>query len=150
MIRTVLIFLLLLGSIWLGVQLHNDPGYVLIALNHWTIEVTVWTALLTILTLFFILHLLLLSLSWVMHLPLRWKHRLAMRRSRRTQEKDKLNKSRELKKSLSLKKTPEAYFALGALLDEINDTSGACATYREGLRYVLSQPTRLDGYEVLK
>jgi HemY protein len=73
MIRTLLIFLLFLVSVCLGVQVHNDPGYVLIALNHWTIESTVWTMLITILFVFFILHLFLLSLNWVLHLPKRWR-----------------------------------------------------------------------------
>ena len=138
MIRTTLIFLLLLGSVWLGVQLHNEPGYVLVALNHWTVEVTVWTALVTIMALFFILHALLLSLSWVIHLPQRWDRWLARRGAIRAQEKSHIDKSRTLKKSLALKKTPEAYLALGELLDDLNDTAGACATYREGLRYALS------------
>ena len=138
MIRTTLIFLLLLGSVWLGVQLHNDPGYVLVALNHWTVEVTVWTALITILTLFFILHLFLLSLSWVIHLPERWKHWLAKRRAQRALTKQHLDTTRALKKSLAFKKTPEAYFALGELLDDLHDTAGACATYREGLRCALA------------
>jgi uncharacterized protein HemY len=138
MIRTSLIFLLLLGSIWLGVQLHNDPGYVLVALNHWTLEVTVWTALITILTLFFILHLFLLSLSWVIHLPQRWNRWLTRRHVQHAQEKSHLDKRRALQKSLALKKTPEAYFALGELLNDLNDTAGACATYREGLRCALS------------
>lgn len=138
MIRATLIFLLLLGSVWLGVQLHNDPGYVLLALNHWTIEVTVWTALVTILTLFFILHLFLLSLSWLIHLPQRWNRWLAQRGAQKAQAKSYLDKSRALKKSLERKKTPEAYFALGELLNDLNDTAGACATYREGLRYALS------------
>jgi uncharacterized protein HemY len=138
MIRTLLIFLLLLGSVWLGVQLHDDPGYVLVVLNHWSVEVTVWTALITVLTVFFILHLFLLSLSWVIHLPQKWTHWLARRSAKRALTKSHLEKTRALKKNLALKKTPEAYLALGQLLDDLNDTAGACATYREGLKHLLS------------
>ena len=138
MTRTAFIFLLLLGSVWLGVQLHDDPGYVLIALNHWTIEATVWTMLVTLVFLFFIFQISLLSLSWVIHLPHRWHQWFLQRRLHRIKRKKFLAQKRALKQSLDISNTPEAYFALGQLLDEIKDTSGACSTYREGLRRALT------------
>jgi uncharacterized protein HemY len=139
MIRAVFIFLLLLASIWLGIQLHDDPGYVLIALNHWTIEATVWTMLISLMLLFFILQISLLSFSWVIYLPHRWNQWLLQRRLRHLQRKKFLAQKRALKQSLNISDTPEAYFALGQLLDEIKDTSGACSTYREGLRRALAK-----------
>jgi HemY protein len=57
MIRVLCIFLLLLGSVLLGIQLHNDPGYVLIAINHWTIESSLWVALFALLLIVTITHL---------------------------------------------------------------------------------------------
>jgi uncharacterized protein HemY len=138
MIRTLLIFLLLLASVCLGVQLHNDPGYVLIALNHWTIESTVWTMLATVLCVFFILHLFLLSLNWVLHLPKRWRYWQFKRSTERTIKKHSLEKANELKQMLTLKTTPEAYFTLGQLLEDLHDTQGASTAYREGLKRALS------------
>lgn len=138
MIRTLLIFLLLLGSVWLGVQLHNDPGYVLIALNHWTLEATVWTMLTTILCLFFVLHLFLLSLNWVLHLPQRFRYWRFKRKTAHIIKKRSFEKTNELKQMLALKTTPEAYFTLGQLLDNLNDPQGALTAYREGLKRALS------------
>lgn len=59
MIRTVYDFLILLGSIFLGIQLQHDPGYVLVTLNHWSMETSLWVALFGLLLLFVFLHLLL-------------------------------------------------------------------------------------------
>ncbi|RUR12024.1 heme biosynthesis HemY N-terminal domain-containing protein [Legionella sp. km772] len=56
MIRALCVFLLLLASVLLGLQLHNDPGYVLISINHWTIETTLWFALFLVLFAFIIIH----------------------------------------------------------------------------------------------
>lgn len=56
MIRVLCIFLVLLGSVLLGIQLQHDPGYVLIGISHWTIETTLWIALFALLLAFIILH----------------------------------------------------------------------------------------------
>jgi len=56
MIRLLLAFIILLGSVYLGVQLNKDPGYILIEMNHWTIETTVWIAIFALILLFFIMH----------------------------------------------------------------------------------------------
>ena len=56
MIRLAQVFLLLLASAWLGVQLYHDPGYVLIAMNKWTIETTLGVAIPGLILLFLILH----------------------------------------------------------------------------------------------
>lgn len=59
MIRILFAFIILLGSVYLGIQLNYDPGYVLIAINHWTIETTLWVALFGLLFLFILTHILL-------------------------------------------------------------------------------------------
>lgn len=87
MIRAVFIFLLLLTSVWLGVQLKHDPGYLLIAIHHWTIETTLWIAIIAILMIFCALHMLLLLLHWIIHLPTSWKNWRAKRRSQNAQAK---------------------------------------------------------------
>ena len=85
-IRSVLIFVLLLASVWLGVQLHLDPGYVLIAIHHWTIESTLVVALLGLSLFFLMLHGLLLLLHWIAHTPQSWRHWRALRRTHNAQE----------------------------------------------------------------
>lgn len=56
MIRAITTFVVLLGAVYLGIMLSKDPGYVLIAVNHWTIETTFWVATVGLLLLFLILH----------------------------------------------------------------------------------------------
>src|SRR5690606_25675395 len=47
------------GSVYLGIQLNYDPGYVLIAINHWTVETTLWVAVCGLLLLYILTHLVL-------------------------------------------------------------------------------------------
>lgn len=86
MLRAVLIFALLLASVWLGVQLHFDPGYVLIAIHHWTIESTLIVAILGLSLFFLMLHGLLLLLHWIAHTPQSFRDWRALRRSHHAQE----------------------------------------------------------------
>lgn len=85
MIRAVLIFLLLLASVWLGIQLQHDPGYLLIAIHHWTIETTVWIAIIGLILLFLVMHTFLLLLHWVLHIPQSWSNMLTKRRIQNAQ-----------------------------------------------------------------
>ena len=84
---TLRLFILLLASIWLGVQLYHDPGYLLIAINHWTIETTLGLAVPCLVFLFFIFHALLLLSHWITHTPKSWRAWQAKRRSHNAQEK---------------------------------------------------------------
>lgn len=85
MIRALLIFLLLLASVWLGIQLQHDPGYLLIAIHHWTIETTVWVAVIGLILVFILLHTFLLLLHWIIHIPTSWRDWLAKRRIQHAQ-----------------------------------------------------------------
>jgi HemY protein len=69
MIRLLLAFFVLLGAIVLGVQLNKDPGYVLIAMNHWTVETTLWVLILSLMLLFLLLYLTLRLCHKVAHTP---------------------------------------------------------------------------------
>ncbi len=80
MIRVLFIFALLLVSGWLGVQLSKDPGYVLIAMNHWTIESTLVIAIVGILVVFFLLYLFFRLSLKIIHFPSRFKAWLKRRR----------------------------------------------------------------------
>jgi HemY protein len=59
MIRVLIAFIILLGSVYLGIQLNYDPGYVLVAINHWTVETTLWVAICGLLLVFILTHLVL-------------------------------------------------------------------------------------------
>lgn len=87
MIRIVVIFLLLLASVYIGTQLQHDPGYVLIAINHWTLETTVWVAIIALFLIFALLHSLLALLHWTVYLPTRWSKWSTKRRIHHAQAK---------------------------------------------------------------
>ena len=87
MIRVLLAFLLLLGSVWLGVQLQHDPGYLLISINHWTVETTLWVAIIGLFLLFVFFHTLLLVIHWVINFPTAWNNWQIKRRVQSAQAK---------------------------------------------------------------
>lgn len=72
MIRLLFAFLILFAAVALGTQLHKDPGYVLVAINHWTIETTVWIALFSLSLLFFIFYFFLRLCQKIAHSPAAW------------------------------------------------------------------------------
>lgn len=80
MIKLILIFLLLLVSVWLGVQLQHDKGYILIAVNHWSIETTLWIGILALVVAFFLLHFSLVFFSWLASLSTSWRQWRVKRR----------------------------------------------------------------------
>lgn len=88
--RLLLLFIVLITSVWLGVQLNHDPGYLLISINHWTIETTLWFALLSALILFFLLHGLLLLLNRLGQLPISyhsWRTKQRLLKAQATTQK---------------------------------------------------------------
>ncbi len=87
MIRTLQIFVILLISAWLGVQLYHDPGYVLIAMNQWTIETTLGIAIPSLILLFLLLHSMLLLVHWLIHIPRSWRDWLVKHRAHNAQVK---------------------------------------------------------------
>lgn len=74
MIRLFLAFFILLAAIILGVQLNKDPGYVLIAINHWTIETTLWILIVVVILLFITLYLTLRLGHKISRTPLAIRH----------------------------------------------------------------------------
>lgn len=85
MIRIVFIFLLLMVSIGIGLQLSHDPGYVLIAINHWTIETTLLIAIMGLLLIIISLHSLLTLLNRLIHLPSNYQQWRIKRRALKAQ-----------------------------------------------------------------
>lgn len=87
MIKTLLVLLCLFLFVCLGVQLHGDPGYVLIVLRHWSVESTVWVLLGAILVAFTLLHFLFVFYNKTMHLPSFWQDWRGKRRAQRAHNK---------------------------------------------------------------
>ncbi|OCH98179.1 protoporphyrinogen oxidase [Legionella jamestowniensis] len=87
MIRILIIFLVLLVSVWIGVQLNRDPGYLLIAINHWTVETNLWVAILGLILAFFLLHTLLLLVSKITTIPEAYRNWQSKRRQQKAQAK---------------------------------------------------------------
>ena len=81
MMRILIAFVILLASVLIGIQLSNDPGYVLITINHWIIETTAGIVLFTLLLLFILGHMFLQLCHKIARLPhtlSEWNaHRLA-------------------------------------------------------------------------
>lgn len=73
MIRIVFIFALLLASGWAGIQLSQDPGYVIIGFKHWTVETTLWFAIFALLFMVAFIYFLLGFIKRVIHIPARFR-----------------------------------------------------------------------------
>lgn len=69
--RLLVFFLIIVGAIWLGLKIHQQPGYIVVGYKHWVIETTAWFLSLLILLCFLIFHLLLNLLRGIFHLPKR-------------------------------------------------------------------------------
>lgn len=77
--RILLILFVLAFSIWLGLQLNQDPGYILISFKRWTMEMTLWVGLILFGLLFLLLHYLFLLFRSVKRSSAKW-HRWKIRR----------------------------------------------------------------------
>lgn len=54
--KLIFILLLLAFSVWLGWKIQQDSGYVLVTYGHWSIECSLWTAIILLLLLFIVLY----------------------------------------------------------------------------------------------
>ena len=72
-VKLIIFLLLLLGAAWVGWEIHQDPGYVLINFRNSQIEMTLWAAILILIILFFVLYFLLRLIVQSSHWPSRWR-----------------------------------------------------------------------------
>ncbi|MCX7116249.1 MAG: tetratricopeptide repeat protein [Gammaproteobacteria bacterium] len=76
--RLLFLLVLLFAAVFLGLQLHNDPGFVLISTQTWTIETPLWVTVILLISAFFLLHFFYLLLRFVYKAPAsfrNWYHR---------------------------------------------------------------------------
>jgi HemY protein len=83
------IFLLVLAlSVWIGVNITADPGYVLITWHQLALEMPLWLVLLILLVSFILIYCLIRTISYLVTLPKKWRHNLNNRRLNKTQALD--------------------------------------------------------------
>lgn len=87
--RLLILFLILLGATVLGLQLNQDPGYVLITLNHWSLETTVWVGAMVLIICFFIFHAILVLCQSLLQAPQSARNFWLKKRSLRAQQQTK-------------------------------------------------------------
>ncbi|MES2142341.1 MAG: heme biosynthesis HemY N-terminal domain-containing protein [Pseudomonadota bacterium] len=70
--RFFIFLLVLIFSVWIGVEIANDPGYVLITRHKLALEMPLWLALVGLLVSFLVIYLFLRILHYFSVLPKRW------------------------------------------------------------------------------
>lgn len=88
-IKIIFAFGLLLISAYLGIWLHQDPGYVLIMFRHWTIQSTVWISASLIIILILFLQTIFGIFKKIVHIPYYCRQWLGDLRLKRAQAKTK-------------------------------------------------------------
>lgn len=88
--RVIFLVILLLLSVCIGLWIHENPGSLLIVLNHWTIEMPVWFSLLGLFIGYFVFFILLRILTvvislkqWLGRIKRHWKKKHAQLNTRR-------------------------------------------------------------------
>ncbi len=84
MFKLLFVIVLLIASVWVGLTLAADPGYMLISINHWSIETTLWTALMGFFILLLAAYLVVRLTVKLWHIPTtlkRWRRRHNKRKS---------------------------------------------------------------------
>ena len=90
MIRFIVYFLVLLGSVWLGLRIAETPGYVLVNYQTWALETTLWFATVVLVVGFFIFYFALRILSTLFSMSSsvnRWSKNRSHRKSRQRTNK---------------------------------------------------------------
>lgn len=73
MMKLLIIFLFLLVAAWLGWEMHQDPGYVMIRFRHWQIETSLWATILLTLILFAVIYVLIRLIVRSIGWPQQWR-----------------------------------------------------------------------------
>lgn len=87
MMRLLFAFILTLGAVFLGLQLNQNPGYILITFGHWTIETTPLVAIFMILVLYFLISIIRSLLKNIINAPSYLKNKCHNYQAMRAQDK---------------------------------------------------------------
>ncbi|MDP3562773.1 MAG: heme biosynthesis HemY N-terminal domain-containing protein [Legionellaceae bacterium] len=85
--RILMTFIILLAAVYVGVNLQHDPGYLLIAVNHWTIETTLWVAIPALLVFILLFHTLITLFYKITRIPANWHAWRLNRQAKKAQAK---------------------------------------------------------------
>lgn len=83
--RLLIGFIVLLAAVWLGVTMHNNPGYVLVAYDSWSVETSLWFAIIIMCVVFAVLAILFRlggSISFTIGKVRRWFSNRRQRKAR--------------------------------------------------------------------
>ncbi|WP_423063205.1 heme biosynthesis protein HemY [Candidiatus Paracoxiella cheracis] len=78
-------FILLLLAIWLGLEMSRGAGYVLIAYRHWTLETSLWVAVVSLIIIFLVLYFIFRTIGRTTRISKnirRWKRMRRLRKAR--------------------------------------------------------------------
>ncbi|CAL7962003.1 HemY protein [Gammaproteobacteria bacterium] len=78
--RIIIYFLALLSSVWFGIIMYRNPGYVLVSYQGWSVETTLWFAVVVLILLFLLFYMLLRFSSGVNSITIRLKQWVINRR----------------------------------------------------------------------
>lgn len=84
--KIIFYFFILLFAVWLGVTMHRNPGYVLVAYHNISVETSLWFAVVALIFLFFIFYAILRFSSGVYAVTSYIKQWISNRRKRRARE----------------------------------------------------------------
>ncbi|RDI38372.1 heme biosynthesis HemY N-terminal domain-containing protein [Aquicella lusitana] len=85
--RLILFLLFLIASVWVGIKLIHNPGYLLMVYQPWMIQMPLWFALLSLIIVFILFYLLIDSIDRLQFLWFRMKNWLRLRREHRSYSK---------------------------------------------------------------
>lgn len=85
--RIIICFLALLLSVWLGIIMSRNPGYVLVSYQDWTIETSLWFAAAALIALFLLFYALLRVSSGIRFIAVRFRQWIVNRRARKARAK---------------------------------------------------------------
>ena len=86
MYKLLFLLAIIIGSVWLGLVIESDPGYVLFSYRLWTAEMPLWFLVLIWLFSIAICCAILGSGNWIWRLPSKLANWRQLRRSNRGQE----------------------------------------------------------------
>jgi HemY protein len=85
MMGLIFTLIVLALGVWLGVLVHHDSGYVLVAFQHWTIESSIWVAILALVVSYLLLYAILRFIVYLFSLSARFQHWSGHHRSKKSQ-----------------------------------------------------------------
>src|SRR5438128_1787728 len=85
--RLIIFLLLLMASVWLGLEIARHPGYLLVVYQPWTVQMPLWFALLSAAIILILFYFIISSIDHLSFLWFRIKNRLRLHREHKSYSK---------------------------------------------------------------